>query len=156
MISLMVTAWGRVAGGLRPAMLTATTLNSIFSPTGRSFTLYWVLSTRSWFACTHSSPEEQEPVKGREGSQDGRPKRPGVGAGLALNRGARPAHASRAHLQGFIFTSSFAVLERVSVDSARAHFLRRTPLERTGGVGHILHCQANGLAGGGWEGGDRS
>lgn len=56
MISLIVTAWDRVAGGLRPAMLTDTTLNSIFSPTGRPFTLYWFFSTSSSLARTHSSP----------------------------------------------------------------------------------------------------
>lgn len=55
-------------------------------------------------------------------------------------------------LQVLIFTSSFAVLQNISVDSARAHFLRRTPLERAGGVGHILYRQADGLAGGGWGG----
>lgn len=86
------------------------------------------------------------------GPEDGRSKRPG--AGLALDQGSRLMLAwwFKAQFQVFIFTSSFAVLENVSVDSARAHFLRRTPLERTGSVGHILHCQANGLAGGGWEG----
>lgn len=57
MISLIVTPWARVAGGLRPAMLTATTLNSIFSPAGRPFTLYWFFDTGSSLACTHWSPE---------------------------------------------------------------------------------------------------
>lgn len=50
-------------------MLTATTRNSIFSPTGRSFTLNWFLSTRSVLAATHWSAkrgEEQEAVFGPE------------------------------------------------------------------------------------------
>lgn len=72
MISLMVTAWGSVAGELRPAMFMATTLNSIFSPTGRSFTLYWLLSTSSWLACTHSSPEGERGagLRGRDQEVD--------------------------------------------------------------------------------------
>lgn len=51
----MVTGWARLAGGLRPAMLTATARNSIFSPTGRPFTLNWFLSTGSWLAASHWS-----------------------------------------------------------------------------------------------------
>lgn len=77
MISLIVTAWEVVAGGLRPAMLTATTLNSIFSPTGRPFTLYWFFPTSSSLACTHSSPEErvgaeeeEEEEQSRSGSEN--------------------------------------------------------------------------------------
>lgn len=70
MISLIVTAWGSVAGGLRPAMLTANTLNSSFSPTGRSFTLYWFLSRSSGFAWTQSSPEE----RGKNPNENGRTK----------------------------------------------------------------------------------
>lgn len=75
MISLIVTAWERVAGGLRPAMLTATTLNSIFSPTGRPFTLYWFFVTSSSLAFTHWSPEgrvraEEEKGQARNRSEN--------------------------------------------------------------------------------------
>lgn len=51
-ISRMVTGCDIVAGGLRPAMFTATTLKLIFSPTGRPRTTYPCLSQRSWFATT--------------------------------------------------------------------------------------------------------
>ena len=50
-----------------------------------------------------------------------------------------------------VFTSFFAVLNDVAVDTARSDFLWRTPLECAGSVCHIIHREANGLAGGGWE-----
>lgn len=53
-ISRMVTGCCNVAGGLRPATFTATTLKLIFSPTGRPRTTYHCLSHNSWFASTHS------------------------------------------------------------------------------------------------------
>lgn len=54
MISRMVTGCESVAGGLRPAMFTATTLKLIFSPTGRPRTTNPCLSQTSLFATTHS------------------------------------------------------------------------------------------------------
>lgn len=53
MISRMVTGCDSVAGGLRPAMFTATTLKLIFSPTGRPRTTNPCLSQISVFANTH-------------------------------------------------------------------------------------------------------
>lgn len=54
MISRMVTGCDITAGGLRPAMFTATTLKLTFSPTGRPRTTYPCLSQSSLFATTHS------------------------------------------------------------------------------------------------------
>lgn len=60
MISRMVTGCAIVAGVLRPAMFTATTLKLIFSPTGRPRTTNPCLSQSSWFATTHSVSEIKE------------------------------------------------------------------------------------------------
>lgn len=57
MISRMVTGCDITAGGLRPAIFTATTLKFIFSPTGRPRTTYTCLSQSSLFATTHSVSE---------------------------------------------------------------------------------------------------
>lgn len=54
MISRMVTGCDSVAGALRPATFTATTLKLIFSPTGRPRTTNPCLSQSSLFAVTHS------------------------------------------------------------------------------------------------------
>lgn len=60
MISRIVTAWGRVAGGLGPATLYARTRNSIFSPVGRSRMITEVLSVRPSNAGIHSSAKQEE------------------------------------------------------------------------------------------------
>lgn len=127
----MVTGWVRLAGGLRPAMLTATTRNSIFSPTGRSFTLNWFLSTRSLLATTHWSAkeEEQDPVFQPFHHY-------GEGDSTLSHRCQKP-------------TSHFAVLNDVSVDAARSDLLRWAPLESAGGVGDVFHSETDRLASGG-------
>lgn len=55
MISRMVTAWGRVAGGLGPAILYARTRNCNLSPVGRSRMITEFLSVRPSNAGIHSS-----------------------------------------------------------------------------------------------------
>lgn len=53
-----------MAGALRPAIFTAITLNSIFSPVGRPRTIKLFLSTGSWLDWTHSVSEiEKEKVE---------------------------------------------------------------------------------------------
>lgn len=54
-ISRMVTGWTRVAGSLRPAMLTATTRNKILAPVGKFLTVKPQRSTGSVLAETQSS-----------------------------------------------------------------------------------------------------
>ncbi|TNN83323.1 hypothetical protein EYF80_006304 [Liparis tanakae] len=41
------------------------------------------------------------------------------------------------------------ILNDVTVDAAGSDLLWRTPLESTGSVGHIVHRETSGLAGGG-------
>lgn len=60
-ISRMVTGWARVAGWLRPAMLTPTTRNVILAPVGRFLTVKPQRSTGSVLAGIHSSAMREEP-----------------------------------------------------------------------------------------------
>ena len=60
-ISLMVTGWARVAGWLRPAMLTPTTRKVILAPVGRFLTVKPQRSTGSVLAGIHSSAMREEP-----------------------------------------------------------------------------------------------
>lgn len=64
-ISRMVTGWGRVAGSLRPAMLTPTTLKMILAPVGRFLTVKPQRSTGWVLAGIHSSAAEGDSAQGQ-------------------------------------------------------------------------------------------